>query len=81
MYAALPRSDYYGDSAPRSRRRWTWTACRASPARRSNRGSRVHEADPRCGRRSALPLAARTSRRLPGEASGASLRDVPSAAT
>jgi hypothetical protein len=24
MCAALPRSDYYGDSAPRSRRHWTW---------------------------------------------------------
>lgn len=24
MYAALPRSDYYGDYAPRLRHRWTW---------------------------------------------------------
>ena len=24
MYAAFPRSDYYGDYAPRLRHRWTW---------------------------------------------------------
>ena len=43
-------------------------ACRASRARRSDRGSRVHRRNPWCGRWSALPLAARTARRLRDEA-------------
>jgi hypothetical protein len=33
MCAALPRSDYYGHSAPRSRRRRAWSACRLRGAR------------------------------------------------
>jgi len=54
----FPRADYYGGSAPSSKTSLDLAACRASLARRFDRGSRVHGRYSRCGRRSALSLAA-----------------------
>src|SRR6266568_3381612 len=57
MCAALPRSDYYEGSAPRSRPRGTWPL---AVARSTALESRV----PWCCRRSTVPLAARTARQI-----------------
>jgi len=61
MCAALPRSDYYGDSAPRPRPRRTCRLARTLRCWRSDRGSHVPRRNPWCGRWSAVPLAARTA--------------------
>ena len=58
MYAAFPRSDYYGGSAPRPRRHRTRRLATLRDTWRSDRGSLVQRMNPWCGRWPAIPLAA-----------------------